>query len=259
MKAFLKKHKSQIIKLLLALVVYIVIGLVVVGILALCGVVRFENGSMSFNTELFASFRDSWYGWLVFLIMQCVLTTLLCVLPGTTVMFIALSMAIYEEPWQAFLLSMTGAVVSSMLMYLTGRLGGYKLCEKILGEEDCKKAMELLRNRGTVYFPLMMLFPAFPDDALVMLAGTTGMKMKWFVPSVLLGRSFGIATIVFGVSIVPFETFTGLYDWLVFITVVLVWVVALFYGAFRLNRVLEKRRNQKADQADADGQESDAD
>lgn len=248
MKEFLKKHKAQILKLLIAFAVYVAIGLIVAVVLWLCGVVTFEKGGMSFNLALFASFRDSWYGWLVFLILQCVLTTVLCVIPGTTLAFIALSMAIYDKPWQAFLLSMTGALVSSVAMYFVGRAGGYKLCEKLLGKEDCKKAMDLLRNKGTVYFPLMMLFPAFPDDALVMLAGTTKMSMKWFLPSVVLGRSVGIATIVFGVAIVPFESFEGLYDWLVLFTVAAFWVIVLFYGAHRLNGWMERRRKRQAEE-----------
>lgn len=245
MMEFLKKHKAQIIKLLIALAVYAVIGVVIVGILFACGVIQIENGNMQFNMQLFASFRDAWYGWIAFLLIQCVLTTVLCVIPGTTLMFVSLSMAVYDAPWQAFLISMTGALLSSVAMYFVGKIGGYKICERLLGKEDCEKAMDLLRNRGTVYFPLMMLFPAFPDDALVMLAGTTKMSMKWFLPSIILGRSFGIATIVFGISIIPFESFTGLYDWVVLFTVVAFWVIALFYGAYRLNRVMEKKREEK--------------
>lgn len=254
MKEFFRQHRAQIVKILIALAVYAVIGVIVVGILFACGVITFAEGGMRFNAELFASFRDTWYGWIVFLLLQCVLTTILCVLPGTTLMFIALGMAIYPVPWQAFLLTMAGALMSSMAMYFVGRVGGYKICEKLLGEEDCKKAMDLLRNKGTVYFPLMMLFPAFPDDALVMLAGTTKMSMKWFLPSVVLGRSFGIATIVFGISVIPFERFTGLYDWLILFTVVAFWVIVLFYGAHRLNVWMEKRRKKSV----KDGEEKSA-
>ena len=46
----------------------------------------------------------------------------------------------------------------------------------------------------------MMMFPIFPDDALVMIAGTLKMKLRWFIPSIVIGRGIGIAAIVFGFS-----------------------------------------------------------
>ena len=70
-------------------------------------------------------------------------------------------------------------------MYILGRFGGYKLCVKLLGEEDCNKSLDLLETKSTIFFPLMMLFPVFPDDALVMIAGTIKMKLKWFIPSII--------------------------------------------------------------------------
>ena len=130
-------------------------------------------------------------------------------------------------------------------MYLLGRFGGYKLCEKILGKDECERTMPLLNSKSLVYFPLMMLFPIFPDDALVMLAGTVRMKLGWFIPSIVIGRGIGVATIVFGISLVPFESFTSLYDWLVFITVIIVWVFIIFSLAGKLNTLIEKRNQKK--------------
>jgi uncharacterized membrane protein YdjX (TVP38/TMEM64 family) len=127
-------------------------------------------------------------------------------------------------------------------MYITGRFGGYKLCEKILGKEDCDKSLDLLTTKSTVFFPLMMIFPVFPDDALVMMAGTIKMKMKWFIPSILIGRGIGILTIVFGFSFIPFEEFTTFYDWIVFITVCIVWIFIIFHFANKLSKKLESKR-----------------
>ena len=129
-------------------------------------------------------------------------------------------------------------------MYLLGRFGGYKLCVKILGEEDCNKSLELLETQSTIFFPLMMLFPVFPDDALVMIAGTIKMKLKWFIPSIIIGRGIGIATIVFGFSLIPFESFTTLYDWIIFITVCVVWIFVIFHFANKLNKRLENKKTE---------------
>jgi uncharacterized membrane protein YdjX (TVP38/TMEM64 family) len=160
--------------------------------------------------------------------------------PGSSMAFIILCTNIYELSWQAFLISFVSVLISSTVMYMIGRIGGYKLCVKILGKEECDKSLAILRSKSTVYFPLMMMFPIFPDDALVMMAGTLKMKMKFFIPSIIIGRGIGIATIVFGFSIIPFETFTSLYDWLVFITVCGIWIYIIFKMAHKLNEKIEK-------------------
>ena len=145
--------------------------------------------------------------------------------------FILLSQALYPTSWEAFILSFTSVMISSAMMYIVGRSGGYKICTHILGAEDCEKSLTLLRNKGTVFFPLMMMFPIFPDDALVMIAGTLKMSLKWFSPSIVIGRGIGISTIIFGLSIVPFDKFTSAWHWIAFVAVCLVLVVLVFIAA----------------------------
>ena len=213
-------------------------------ILSAFNVISFDGG-LNFNPNLFESFKNSWYGWVIFIIFQAALTILLCIVPGVSMAFILLCSTIYEAPWQAFIISFASVLTSSLIMYLLGRSGGYKLCVKMLGEEECNKSLELLETKSTIFFPLMMLFPVFPDDALVMIAGTIKMKLKWFIPSIILGRGIGIATIVFGFSLIPFESFTTLYDWIIFITVCVVWIFVIFHFANKLNKRLENKKEVK--------------
>ena len=213
-------------------------------ILSAFNVISFDDG-LTFNPNLFESFKNSWYGWLIFILFQAALTILLCIVPGVSMAFIILCSTIYEAPWQAFIISFVSVLMSSLIMYLLGRSGGYKLCIKMLGEEECNKSLDLLETKSTIFFPLMMLFPVFPDDALVMIAGTIKMKLKWFIPSIILGRGIGIATIVFGFSLIPFESFTSLYDWIVFITVCVVWIFVIFHFANKLNKKLESKKEVK--------------
>ena len=133
-------------------------------------------------------------------------------------------------------------------MFAIGYFGGYKLCVKFLGQEDCEKALGLLRNKGTVYFPLMMMFPVFPDDALVMIAGTLKMSLKWFIPSIIIGRGIGIATIVFGLGSIPFETFTTVWHWIGFVLICIVGIAFVFLLAHKLNRYMDKKRNSKTNE-----------
>jgi len=254
MKEFLVKNKKRILYFLLVLAILCAISGIVALILFGFGIINCDDG-LAFNTELFNSFKNTWYGWIMFMLLQSLLTILLCIIPGCSMAFILLSTQIYADNLGlAFLLSFLSVMMSSTVMYLIGRIGGYKICSKILGEEDCDKSLELLRVKGTIYFPLMMLFPIFPDDALVMMAGTTRMKLKWFIPSIVFGRGIGIITIVFGFSIIPFDEFTSLYDWLILATVLLFWIMMLFKAAHKFNDYLAKRKAKAEEKAKSEDQ-----
>ena len=247
--AFIKRNKSAILKLGLMLLTVVLVSTVTFLLLMAFGIVHFDNG-MHFNIEVFESFRDSWYGWIIFILLQTTLSVLMCIIPGATMAFILLSQALYPTSWEAFILSFTSVMISSAFMYIVGRFGGYKICTHILGAEDCERSLTLLRNKGTVFFPLMMMFPIFPDDALVMIAGTLKMSLKWFIPSIVIGRGIGIATIIFGLSIVPFDKFSNIFHWIAFVLVCLVLVVLVFIAANKLNKYMERKRNEHAE-ADA--------
>lgn len=240
----LSEKKMKILRILLTVLCLIAISGISILILSLFDIISFDGGIV-FNEKVFNSFKESWYGCLMFIVFQTLLTVLLCIVPGVSMAFIILCSNLYTEPWLAFLISFSSVMMSSMLMYVTGRFGGYKLCERILGAEDCEKSLNLLSTKSTVYFPLMMIFPVFPDDALVMMAGTLKMKLKVFLPSIIIGRGIGIATIVFGFSLIPFEDFTSFYDWIIFITVCIVWIYIIFHFANKLSKKLEdKNKNE---------------
>ena len=245
MRGFLKKNKKLIVNAIILLMIFLLISLVSLLILWAFDVVYLDDG-IQINIEMFERFRSSWYGNLIILGVQVVLTTLLCFVPGFSMAFIMLVQALYASVWQAFLIAFAGVMLSSLIMYLTGRFGGYRLCKKILGEKDCERASELLNHKGAVFFPLMMMFPMFPDDALVMVAGTLRMSLKWFIPSIVFGRGIGVVTIVFGLGTVPYDKFTTPWHWIGFISAWAVFLVAVFYAAYRFNKYLEKR-NKKED------------
>ncbi len=247
MKKILKKNLKLILKILLALLAVAALSLASFLILHAFNIVEYSDG-VHLNEEIFHSFKSSWYGWAIILLFQLVITFFLCFIPGISMAFILLVQSLYERAWQAFILAFAGVLLSSCIMYIMGRLGGYKLCKKLLGEEDCNKACDLLNNKGLAFFPLMMMFPIFPDDALVMIAGTLKMSLKWFIPSIVIGRGIGVATIVFGISIVPFDKFTSFWHWALFVIACIAFIVFVFYLAYRFNRFLEKRNHKTPSQ-----------
>ena len=247
MKTFLnkvKENKATLLKLLVLLLIVALISLITLGVLFATGVLYYEDGFV-FDAHIFDSFSGKWYGFIVFILAQALLSILLCFIPGVAMAFVMLSTVIYSgNIWMSFILSYSCVLISSTVLYIIGRAGGYRICEKMLGKEDCEKSLELLRTRGTVYFPIMMLFPIFPDDALVMIAGTTRMKLSWFIPSIVICRGIGVATIIFGLDIIPFSSF-ALYDWIVFITVAFFWIKQMFKVAAKIDMYFEKRRREE--------------
>ena len=246
-KNFVADNYKKIGNILLVAAILIALSVGALLILSALDVVYYDDGlHMTARTEeLIHGFINTWYGWIIIILLQVGITILLCFVPGVSMMFIMFLVSIAPTKISAFLIAFIGVMVTSLLMYFTGRLGGYAICAKLLGKEDCAKASRLLNNRGVVFFPLMMLFPIFPDDALVMIAGTLRMSLKWFIPSIVVCRGIGIAAIVFGISSIPFDKFTTPWHWILFILECAVGIVAIFWAANRLSLYLEKRSSDK--------------
>ena len=247
-KNFVADNYKKIGNILLIAIVLIALSIGAFLLLSAFDVVYYDDG-VQINEELFDQFLGAWYGWIIIILIQIIVTTLLCFVPGASMAFIMLLSHIFKSQLDAFLVAFIGVMLSSLLMYITGRLGGYAICVKLLGKEDCAKASKLLNNRGVVFFPLMMLLPVFPDDALVMIAGTLRMSLKWFVPSIVICRGVAIAAIVFGLSNIPFETFTTPWHWILFISECAIGIIAIFWAANKLSLYLEKRSKEAQAQA----------
>lgn len=248
---FFKNNKKKLLTLAIVIAVLVALSFVALMVLKAFGVIYYDDDGMKLNNELFEDFISSWYGWVILILLQVVITSMLCFIPGASMAFILLIQAFFPKAWQAFLLAFSGVVISSMIMYLIGYFGGYKICEKLLGKEDCQKASELLNQKGVIYFPLMMMFPIFPDDALVMIAGTLKMSMKWFLPSILIGRGIGVCTIIFGLSSIPYDEFTTPLHWIGFILSCAILILGIFYLAHKFNKFLEKRSKKKEDSSNS--------
>ena len=235
----MKKHVKNLI---LLLIVCIAVSAIALGILWGTHIIYYENG-LHFSVELFDSLKNTWYIYPIFILVQIVITTILCFVPGTSALMIALGVVLFGAGWKSFVVCAIGVYLSSFSMYFIGRFGGYKLVEKMMGKEDAEKATELLRKHGTLYFPVCLACAGFPDDALVMISGVMKMNFLFFTLSVLLGRGIGIATICFGVELLP--KITCFWDVAEIATVCCFWLVVVFYLTHKLNVWLEKRHQKR--------------
>lgn len=246
-KKVFEERKQQIKGFASAIGTIFLVSIVTFVILFATGVfVQGPDGFM-FNEELFRAYQGTLLGTVAITFILSVLTILLCFIPGLSMAFILLINHLYSDPLAAFAISFARVMLSSTMLYTLGRFGGYKLCKKLLGEADSEKALNLLRDNGTVYFPLMMMFPIFPDDALTMVAGTIRMKLAWFIPSVIIGRGVGVATIIFGMqTMLPDKSSPSYaYDWFVLATVIAFGLVCVFYLANKLNKMMALKRAGK--------------
>ena len=180
-----------------------------------------------------------------FIAIQTLVTTFLCFVPGVSMTFIIVGVALFGANWKTFLICAGSVFLSSLIMYLIGRFGGRNLINKIVGKDNTQKAEILIKEKGQIFFPVMMACGGFPDDALVCIAGLIRMKLAFFIPSVLIGRSVGIATIVFGISLIPFSSFTTIYDWIIFITICVFWIIVVIYVGNWINKKINNYKNKK--------------
>lgn len=246
MKEFFKKHE-KLTRVALILGIFALISLISALILYFCDFIYFDaEGTLCVNENLFNSFKDTWYGYIIVMLSEVVVTSLLSFVPAISMAFIILIKTLYPNPFVAFAVSFAGVLFTSFMLYIIGRFGGYALGKKFIGEEDCEKASKLLNNKGLIFFPLMMMFPIFPDDALVMVAGTLKMSLKWFIPSIIIGRGIGVVTIVFGLSLFDFNSFEW-WHWVLFIAACAIGIFTIFFCANKFNQYLENKNKTLED------------
>ena len=235
--------KKTILKIVLVVIALICISSVFLGILFASGVIVYDNG-FALNTALFDSLKGEWYIYLVFFLLQIVITTILGFIPATSMMFIGLGVVLFGTTWECFVLCASGVVVSSILMDFLGRFGGAKLITKMFSKEDYEKATKLVETKGIVYLPIMYLLPIFPDDAICAIAGLSKVKFWYHLLCIVICRGIGVATIVFGLNLIPFDTFTSFYDYLLLGSCLIVYLLTLLFIANKIDKYLTNKRKK---------------
>ncbi len=248
MKRLSPKRKRQVRNLSILAITLIAISAIVFLILWATHVFYYDNG-FRFSTELFSNLRGSFFIIPIFIAIQATITTLLCFVPGTSAVMIGVAVALFGTGWRTFLIAFIGVVMSSILMDTIGRFGGSKLVIRLIGQDDYDNAMSILREKTYTYLPFMYLLPLFPDDALCFVAGATKIKWWYHYLIIVLFRGIGVATIVFGIGIIPYQEwlpfFDHIYDWFLCGGAIVAYILALLklarYVDRRLTDMFKKR------------------
>ncbi|HOE15720.1 MAG TPA: VTT domain-containing protein [Candidatus Paceibacterota bacterium] len=230
-----KELRNKILKGILVLVVYVAIGLV------LYLVTKIFNLDIDKIKELIQNNQNLSY--LIFLIAQIIMSLLLILLPGTTMSFIVLGLSIFT-PFEAFVLVSFGTFIVSIIFYIIGRYLGNRVVIKIIGQETFDKYDAIFQRRMSLFYPIAMLLPFFPDDELTIIAGTAKVKWSYFLITTLICRSVGIGVLCFLGGSIPWRTLPV--EQIVFLILLLLFAAfELFVFAFQLDKYYAKRGSIK--------------
>lgn len=190
-----------------------------------------------------------WFGYIAYILLQVIITTIFCFVPATTFTFTLLSVRIFGTI-TGLILSIIGCFVSSLVMFIVGRFGGVKVVDWLVGKEDREKAQNLVSDRATVLVPVMLACPFFPDDAVVMATGMTSMNFWYFMPMCLITRSLGITgTALLGNDATLNYIKSALGDnivlWAIMINLILFDVWAVWKLSGLIEKWLKKHREKK--------------
>jgi phospholipase D1/2 len=100
------------------------------------------------------------------------------------------------DGWQAFLYVFVGAVLSSALGFLFGRILSKGFIDR-LSNSRVKELSKRLAKRGTVAVALLRLVPVAPFTVFNLMAGASHLKFRQFLVGSLIGLVPGLAAITF--------------------------------------------------------------
>lgn len=193
--------------------------------------------------------QAGWFGYILYILIQVTITTLLCFVPATTFTFTLMSTQIFGVT-TGLIISIIACWISSIVMFLVGRYGGTKLVDWLIGKEDREKAQKMISDRATVLVPVMLACPFFPDDALCMVSGMTKMNLGYFSIMSLLTRSIGItATALLGndatINYIKSALGTNYVLWAILINLLLFDIYVIWKLSGKLEQIMKKRREKK--------------
>ena len=221
------------IKICLTILVVAAVSIGAYFILQACGVTDVES-----LRELIAS-CGAW-GWIVFITLFTLCTSLLCFIPASSMTFIIVSVVLFGAT-KGFIISSISVFLSSSLMFILGNTLGEKVAVKLVGKESLEKAQNLVDVKSKMLLPLMFLFPVFPDDALCLVAGMTKMRYWYFALIVGICRTIGVATTCFlGSGLINWAVLS-LVDWFVLISVCLFWILLIFKYQHKIEKFIVKK------------------
>ncbi len=186
--------KETIIKSLnLSLILFLIF-------LAVATIYCYNSGVFS-STDSIISYINSFgvMAPVVFIIFQA-LQVIVPIIPGG--ISLVAGVVIFGDI-NGFIYNYIGIVVGSIGAFLLAKNYGMPIIKYVFGEKGNKKYLDWANSRKfDKLFRMAIFFPIAPDDFLCYLAGTTNMKLRTFVLTILLGKPLSIACYSLGLNLV---------------------------------------------------------
>lgn len=180
----------------------------------------------------------AWSGIIFFLVQM--ITVIIAPIPSN-VTTLAGSLALGFIP--GFLISTAAVITGSLLMFLLARRFGAKFVTRFVEGRTLSKYMPVIEQKRDVFLFMAMLLPFFPDDALCIIAGLTGMSTFRFCVIMLITRPWGLlfaSLLGGGVLSLP------IWGWaLVVIAVVVLFALSLKYGPALEEKLISRYHQRK--------------
>jgi uncharacterized membrane protein YdjX (TVP38/TMEM64 family) len=93
---------------------------------------------------------------------------------------------------KGFWFSFIAIYIGSVLAFALARIFGKPLVIKLVGKNITHKYLDVMSSRQKVVLIFMFLLPFFPDDALCLIAGISGVSWPFFLVALALARPAGI-------------------------------------------------------------------
>ena len=227
---FVKLNNRSVVKL--GILILIIIVIIIVGIKAAPWL--FEHArNPEYIRNYLAGFGN--VGFLVYMLIQ-IIQVVIVIIPGDIVS--ASGGFVYGIPL-GFILSYTGLIIGSVIVFYISRIFGYELVSKLFAEEKIERISGILNStKGTVGLFIICCIPFIPKDIMMYIAGLTPVKSPRLfiiygisrIPSVLIWVSIGAHA---------YEKDTvGL---VITISIMVILVILLFL----LNKFYTKKKNSK--------------
>lgn len=226
----LKEMIAKLFKILIVFGIYALIGLVLFLIYHFSGITIQDIQSYLVGI-------GNW-GYVLFILIQVLTNVLLFIIPGQTLQFIALGLALYS-PLETFFLVLIGMIIASFINFMIGRVLGKNFVMKIIGEATYLKYQSKLAAKAYIYYPIMMVLPFFPDDELTLLVGLTKMNLFYFLIVTTLTRAIGVAIFTFIPGQLNFNNL-GTTEFILLGLAFLHIVTMLFYLVRNIEHAIEK-------------------
>jgi len=125
---------------------------------------------------------------LVFFVVQ-VIQVIVSPIPGSVTTLVGGMMFGF---WPAFGLSTAAVLTGSLLAFGLARAFGRPLVVRLVGPKITERYLGAMTSRARIALLLMFLLPFFPDDALSLVAGLTGLSWAFFLLAVACTRPWGL-------------------------------------------------------------------